>query len=667
MFMKKKKFSFCAFSVMELVVSFVIIALVTSASTPILFKKSSKMKLKSLNSITTKCDTKNSVCSSFLDNPNDENSSRCQVFKKRVEQGQILYTCALCKTSAINACKIQGTYFDTDNCKCFSCDKFNTTSCQNCCTRCNRDFCTGCALGVGLKTRTAKMGCVECEAGTYSDTDKDESCKECKKGYYQNETRKSSCKLCDKGHYCDETGLKDQKPCKQGFYQDKTGQFSCESCPLGHKCPNKAMETPSTCGYGFYQDQTGQISCKDCNGILPGSTTKTLTATKSAQCVCPDGQYKVKTAAGSLVCAKCAATTFKRLVAGTTDVYECPKCTSGSYCPGDGNKYQCACGTYSLDNSASCTEAPAGYYTPITDGLYKSITKCTGVTVSSKGSCNCSTCPFGTYVDSNHTKCLSCKTTYGTNCKFCNETGCTQCEAGFGQSAESSKTSNACYCKLVSESQKKWCENNSSFYVKTDDIEGLIGCSGLCVKTVNAGDSGGITIPSSVNVIDKDSTASTKELVGTKPYCWKGQTAANWNACYVGNYKPGHRTVCNYWAAREICTQSGWRLATKEELLYFNSNFATVEELNPCYNLEENSCKYAFCACGPGCYGSAASIADDPDGRLGLYGNMCHPHGLWGEAQFSYITELASKSSFVVWRDPRFAFSVRCVLGIKGE
>lgn len=656
MFMKKKNsLSFLGFSIMELIVSFTVVAVIVGATTPIMFKKSSKMKLKGLSAVTTNCDVSNPACSLFLEPGTSEN--RCQVFKKRVEGGVVSYTCALCKTKFVNNCKQQNRYFDNETCQCFSCsDKFNAMvnpACTDCCIRCNRDYCTGCNIGVGLQDRSkeAHMGCRVCDKGKYSNNknntgviDIAQACKPCPKECYCPYTRMGELKNtgknsldvsgvlscptdssgntypCELGYYCPGgTSNYTIHPCPKGKYKDVYGgssEASCKLCPTGYKCPNEHMTIPEVCGYGFYQDQTGQISCKDCKGVLLNSTTKTPTATSSTQCVCPDGTYKVKGSPLN-ICTTCGPKTFKRLVAGSTDVYECPPCPEGVYCPGDGSKYQCPCGTYSKGSVASC-----GGCTALNQYSTAGATSCSACSsgVSTPNSCGC--CPSNCSTCDNSKCCTKCDSGYHVeNCKCvltCAVSNCNTCKSGdinkckTCASGYTLKSDGKC-CLKITQAQKNKCANKNAVYIQTDDY----GCKGICLKTKDvsiASDVTGLTVGGS-------SCASYSSKC-----CWTGKIST----ALTG-------TLCNANGAKANCSAIGWRLPTLSEMQKFTADDAKVPTAG----------SNVF-----GCNGS--TFYTDVDTQY----NVCANHVTWGNGAEMIFSDPYAYSEI------GSAFSVRCVIDV---
>ncbi len=556
----KKKIGFFGFSVMELVVGLIVVAVLAGVSMPVLFKKSSKMKIGVLNSITTECDASNSTCSAF--------GSRCRVFKKKVENGQVVYTCAVCKASEVNNCRQQGSFFDSETCRCLSCLGFDSGVCPGCCSRCNRDFCTGCALGVGLKTRSVKMGCKICPKGTYSDTTKDEPCKNCSAGFYQPFVRKTSasdCLKCQKGHKCPTPGLGEQQNCTPGYWQDQEQQTSCKECQPGYKCPGETDVSMTPCEVGFYQSNYRQASCNKCTDFRANTTTGGIKSDSSSFCVCVQGKYLLNG-----VCADCAAGTYKTGIGNEKAL--CTECLAGSYNPNSGSVSmdackQCDVGTYQdAKGKTACKSCGVGTYQN-----EKGKTNCkscgVGTYQNETGKTACKSCGAGTYQDeTGKNSCKSCgagtyqNETGKTSCKSCgvgtyqNETGknsCKSCGAGTYQDEKGKTACKSCGAGTYQDEKGKTgckscngcskCDNktgacseckNGYFLSKNatcitgqekcDEIAGAgnsLFINNKCFAKYNVGDSSAFPIAAGIDII---TTSSEDYYVGQSDYtfCW---------------------------------------------------------------------------------------------------------------------------------------------------
>lgn len=140
-----------AFSLIELLISLIIISFILSAFTPIITKrlKSNKLSL-SNKSVTTDC-------TKF------DNENRCLMCTQE--------NCTLCSTQMDT---LEGYYVDANQ----SCDlKACESKFQNCIS-CNKDFCTKCKTGYFLKDNS----CVSCPNGCIECVSQNE-CTKCEAGY----------------------------------------------------------------------------------------------------------------------------------------------------------------------------------------------------------------------------------------------------------------------------------------------------------------------------------------------------------------------------------------------------------------------------------------------------------------------------------------------------
>lgn len=407
-----------AFSLIELMVSMVVISVIMAAFTPIITKrmKANTIAMKLGDSISaTKCET-------WI-------NSNCRVcLRKR---------CVLCNDDV--KCSAS-EYLHVDDCTCHSCSEYNAN-----CTSCSVSKCKACSGGYGYSSSAPY--CTQCKIGTYSDgttacrvpddgwyTDSDgasapKPCEEgsmckngikttCKNGSWSN-AKSSSCNAkCDEGYYCQD-GVK--TVCPPGKWSD-AGSSSCTiSCPAGSACSNG---NKTACPSGTYSEG-GAGSCTNCSAGYACSST--------GQKICSAGTYA---AAGATSCTKCAAGTYNT----TEGSSGCTACGDGYYCSGGSNRVACStlgcggcdaasggcttCAPGTYKNGTTCSACPELYYCP--DGVNKA------------------PCNEGFICDSIKGNKEPCKTgTYGTRdaCVSCSE-GCIRCK-------------NADYCYQCSERYKE--------------------------------------------------------------------------------------------------------------------------------------------------------------------------------------------------------------------
>ena len=123
------------------------------------------------------------------------------------------------------------------------------------------ETCKNC--GAGKETKMTKAGassCTACEAGKYSDEDKNTACKACDAGKYRATAGADAEKLC--------------VPCEAGKYVGNVGASTCIDCDPGE-----------------YLTQTGadrKALCLDCGA---GSATKSSSSGASSCTACEAGKY----------------------------------------------------------------------------------------------------------------------------------------------------------------------------------------------------------------------------------------------------------------------------------------------------------------------------------------------------------------------------------------
>lgn len=330
--------------------------------------------------------------------------------------------------------------------------------------------------------------------------------------------------------------------------------------------------------------------CKTCTmeGCL---TCKGGYGYNSAQKTCSLCQMGWYSAGGTSVCNKCSG----NFISSTNGALSCSECRISEH------KYANAANTACLNKTCNAKE----YINNIT----------------------CIACPEGTYQEAiNHQKpaCENCPSGYyctgGSkypcmeNCISCsNASSCNTCADGF---------------RFNNGKCERACPNNSF----------MIG--NLCVQKYNAGDLGGLSIPSGIAL---SSVTSANSGVG-KHYdmiCWRGRTS---NGCdsKAGDYSGCNRTVCTWTAANKICTAHGWRLPSIAEL----RTFFSYRELQMCDRASSSS---TYCAIKSGCERSQ-------DGN-------CIASDVWSsERPNNYSTIFLNQGSLQQHESySSNAYSVRCV------
>lgn len=266
-----------AFSLIELLISLIIISIITAAFSPILIKKLKRSNIIGAPSgAITKCDKINTNCKLCIKD-----------------------TCIKCELNCSS-----NQYKDTGSCICKNCNTFNAA-----CLSCNSTGCLRCKAGYGLNNGS----CTACAAGWASDGTT--VCKICPKGNYSN-SDKSACLPCTDGQYQDAQGATSCKPCSGKViangsvcsieapcngYKDSNGV--CRSCPSGqyfhlNTCLKCSLYDPSCINC----NSDGCISCKEGYHLEDNKCIKNLSwQPPSSQEDC-DPYNAVYIAAGANIC-----------------------------------------------------------------------------------------------------------------------------------------------------------------------------------------------------------------------------------------------------------------------------------------------------------------------------------------------------------------------------
>ncbi len=310
--MKKFLKFVCAFSLVEVMISLVIVSSILAAFTPVLTKKTKRTVnvVSSVTKLTSDCSgTFSSDC------------SLCQGTKK----------CYICSKQCLNS-----TYKDVDTCTCKPCSEIdvNCTSCQ--------DFgkCTSCKSGYYLENNQCNL-CpagyyctnnikIACPAGTFGQGDgARSSCTPCPGGTYSSVTAATSsaaCSPCPSGTYS-VSGAISCTPCESGYYSNggiKTScssktpncancnkeNGSCTNCAIGYKLIGKVVNNsyvtscinPCSVGY-FYISEADVCMSTDRRSCSGGATCTSKGSYCSAESCCW-GSYHCTKSAAQTICAK---------------------------------------------------------------------------------------------------------------------------------------------------------------------------------------------------------------------------------------------------------------------------------------------------------------------------------------------------------------------------
>ena len=346
-----------AFSLIELMISLIVVSSVVAAFAPVVSKKIQESTITIGNkSVTANCDLI---------------SKQCRLCTGPTENDE----CLMCDTT----CPTAGTYLKLGECACYNCraDIPNAVTCKY-----DKEF--------------KKPVATKCDPGYYAITDKNlneyGTCQKCQVGHY---CTGSEMKECTKGTYCgaNDTCTTSCKKCSQGTYQDDEGQVACKKCSEGTYQADEGKEKCDPCPEGKYNNEEGSVSCATCTGSYnsgegnkkcePCAKGSCCHGTEKSSCKagtysdvgnldcptasnctpCPDRKYCNKT--GCTSCVDCPANST-----GCDPATGAPKgCAKGYYVDGQECK-QCPAGCSECTSATSCSSCNEWYMT-IVDGVCK--------------------------------------------------------------------------------------------------------------------------------------------------------------------------------------------------------------------------------------------------------------------------------------------------------
>ena len=611
------------FSLIELLISLIVISCITAAFTPLITKKFSSNVFGggSVSDITNECEEFGENCT--------------------------LCTSNFCIVCTGLSCGVD-EYKDTKSCSCKKCvDKYGTD-----CAKCN------------------DTKCLTCPEGQYLDSN-DENCKKCSDKF-------SDCTSCDENQCL---------ACKDGYILDNPysnkpcNSFSCSSpdfIQIGSLCITKknmgdgdsltipegvnVVQINQTCNPSSvikccWQGNTSGSSCDNANGEGYSGCNRTVCDWWAADYICKNfktGGYTWRLATMDEMSNWLDYSKNKGInglqLCDRSSGYSSAYCFETARCPG---AHQNNCYPYDLWSSGTSSSTYAYYYYLDLGKLkelndyrsYALTVRCVTAMPQScaqKSSEGCLSCDGYT--------CLSCDTDYilkdgkckvdcaskfGSSCSECNLSQCTKCADGYKLSTNSSSNP---ACK-------------PDFTCSGEDFMQI---GNLCITRKNMGDSANLPIASGVNIKQINQSCSPS---ASNYCCWQGNTSAsNCDNSNGGGYSGCNRTVCDWWAADYICKNfhAGnytWRLATTSEMSGWGSN----SKGKGTSGLQ--LCDY---------YSGYSSARCDSLGRCpgSTYGS-CYPYTVWSGtvngSSYAYHYNLYSGS----WGQNNYyrtgAYSVRCV------
>lgn len=624
------------FGLVELMIAFVALACIMAAVMPVLGKKLIKgVNITRIKQLETTCDKYFGPDCRFC-----ESDKQCLVCTKNC---------------------LSGEFLDAKNCTCSNCKISN-------CDKCNNDSCAKCNSGYYLEDNICKICPIGyicdgqnktlCPAGTYQNEEGKNQCKDCEAGYkcsggsdhsqceagYYSLKKASKCLECQAGFY---SGVLASSciPCNKGTYNNIKGSSTCTECPLGNFClgedhistcsnktPNCTLCDPkdgtcSTCKQGYYLD-----SFKSCSPCTIGAICDGVSQTQ-----CPSGTYI------------------------QTDKNSCTDCPKGSYCPA-GTLKECPIGQYQSEaGKTTCLNCPKGYYQ---DETGKTTCKpCPANTYQNNtGQKECKSCPEGQYQDeTGKENCKLCSEKFA-NCSICNANECLECNEGM-------ELANG-------QCREEWCKGANFMKIQN-----------LCFTRRNMGDSAILTIPDSIKKIEVNESLAyvppaelqDDEICYTgEKCCFWGETSRNktgnvgrCDSITNGSYSGCNRTVCNHFAAQEICSSfkyknKNWRLPKESEVLNLINYSSQLKDdgLMLCSYTDAKVTNQTTCPAVYNCRMQSIS-------ELNMYGgtNFCRASNICLDSSYKqgalYFTDAYNATDNKIERNPSYhGFSVRCVTEI---
>lgn len=329
------------FSLVELMISLIVVSVVAAAFSPVITKKLSSNTVvagatKAISSIRSDCasfNTSGGVCSVCTD--------------------------SLCLSCTLDNCdENQGKYKNIGKCSCEAC-----TSRSAYCVKCNSKDCTKCAENYYLDSLS---NCQSCPSGKYCDgsnsqknctsncktCDSSLACENCSSGYYLNN---SNCISCSAGYFCD--GSTNQQTCGNNQYSTG-GSASCQdvskvtNCKTYFKTKNECQE----CNEKYY------LKSNKCYPVTQVANCSTYSKTED-KCESCEGGYILQSN-------KCIATKYADLIYGLyVTKYNMGDHQSTQF-PAAANVTSVSVGTNCTGNKCCWTGATSGSNCDSVNGIY---------------------------------------------------------------------------------------------------------------------------------------------------------------------------------------------------------------------------------------------------------------------------------------------------------
>ncbi len=669
-----------AFSLIELGISFITIAILLAAFSPVISKKLASSATSSSGGssggVTYKCSTL------FPDS-----DGACMLCTKNPKK------CIMCSKTCPS-----GEYKNVFECKCESC---STKHSDSHCVNCDENSCFGCSDGYSLDSNKK---CIICPAGSYCI---DGTVKKCPIGTYSTGGA-TACVPCSSGTMSQE-GATSCSSCSDIYANclscDSSGCSACESgyklvdgrCQSDSLCPPKTLQivlsdkilcitqynigdqpefplsSPAVTGpldhpeNGCYsccwQGKTAS-SCDSANGGYSGCN-RTVCTQRGAFNACKNLNYAGLTwrlpYESELDAIDVANYSVNK---GVNGLMLCnSKADYGSALCSDNETFCRANGSYRCSPSGIWTNSyPSGLGN---DYIYRGSLAGGNWNVSyTNGTGNGLSVRCVASIDMG-----SCADRFGLNCTDCTTTGCTGCSEGYALVDNLCVLKPVCKdvfgesCAECSYFSCTLCEDGYKFVdgqclvptCPANTIKITVSGKDLCVTQYNMGDKTEFPVNafSGVTVVPTNSNCSAYAC------CWQGQTASPCNSDN-GGYSGCNRTVCTQYAAEIICDNLNyggmtWRLPTKAELAGFDPDTYSK-------NLGTSGlmlCDYDSGYGSAQCNGYSVCVGDSSD--------ICRPDKVWSSTLYyswsgnAYNYYLDSGSWSETFSYGKYASSVRCV------
>ncbi len=249
-----------AFSLIELLISLITISVILASLAPVFTHKLKYSRVSiGAKKLSTKCpaDVSNK-CALCLENEciacrvncgmgQYKNVSTCQC------ENCTIANCLSCN-SKVDSCDICKAGYEKNGNSCMPCQGGYYSSAGGVCKKCPK--------GTKSNSNGASIECINCDsANEYQDLEAQINCKTCSLGFVADNHK--ACKQCAIGTRWNGNSCVN---CSAGSYSNSINSINCTPCPIGSMQNETGKTTCNRCnGVNEYQDSTGQTSCKTCN------------------------------------------------------------------------------------------------------------------------------------------------------------------------------------------------------------------------------------------------------------------------------------------------------------------------------------------------------------------------------------------------------------------